>query len=133
MTDDFDESWGTATRGVRAGTHRTPEGEHSNAIYMTSSFVFDSADAAAARFAGDEPGNIYSRFTNPTVDAFSKRLAAMEGGECCVATASGMSAILATCLATLSIDRTRLSRRPCSHNPESSPDHLSGPSDSSTP
>ena len=101
MTDDFDESWGTATRGVRAGTHRTPEGEHSSAIYMTSSFVFDSADAAAARFAGEEPGNIYSRFTNPTVDAFSKRLAAMEGGECCVATASGMSSILATCLATL--------------------------------
>ena len=101
MTDDFDDSWGTATRGVRAGTHRTPEGEHSSAIYMTSSFVFDSADAAAARFAGEEPGNIYSRFTNPTVDAFSKRLAAMEGGECCVATASGMSSILATCLATL--------------------------------
>ena len=101
MTDDFDESWGTATRGVRAGTHRTPEGEHSNAIYMTSSFVFESAEECAERFAGDAPGNIYSRFTNPTVDAFSKRLAAMEGGECCVATASGMSAILATCLATL--------------------------------
>lgn len=101
MTNDFDESWGTATRGVRAGTHRTPESEHSSAIYMTSSFVFDSAEAAAARFAGDEPGNIYSRFTNPTVDAFCKRLAAMEGGERCIATASGMSAILATCLATL--------------------------------
>ena len=101
MSDDFDPDWGTATRGVRAGTHRTPEGEHSGAIYMTSSFVFESADEAAARFAGDAPGNIYSRFTNPTVDAFSKRLAAMEGGECCVATASGMSAILATCLATL--------------------------------
>ena len=101
MSDDFDPDWGTATRGVRAGTHRTPEGEHSGAIYMTSSFVFESADEAAARFAGEAPGNIYSRFTNPTVDAFSKRLAAMEGGECCVATASGMSAILATCLATL--------------------------------
>ena len=80
MTEEFDESWGTATRGVRAGTHRTPESEHSNAIYMTSSFVFDSAEECADRFAGNAPGNIYSRFTNPTVDAFCKRLAAMEGG-----------------------------------------------------
>ncbi|MGN8157281.1 O-succinylhomoserine sulfhydrylase [Salinisphaera sp. SWV1] len=101
MTINYDPEWGTATRGVRAGTHRSPEGEHSSAIYMTSSFVFDSAEACAARFAGDEPGNIYSRFTNPTVDAFSDRLAAMEGGEACVATGSGMAAILATCLATL--------------------------------
>ncbi len=101
MTIDYDPEWGTATRGVRAGTHRSPEGEHSSAIYMTSSFVFDSAEACAARFAGDEPGNIYSRFTNPTVDAFCDRLAAMEGGEACVATGSGMAAILATCLATL--------------------------------
>ncbi|RJS95034.1 O-succinylhomoserine sulfhydrylase [Salinisphaera sp. Q1T1-3] len=102
MDIDYDPDWGTATRGVRAGTHRTAEGEHSNAIYMTSSFVFDSAEACAARFAGDEPGNIYARFTNPTVDAFTQRLAAMEGGEACVATGSGMAAILATCLATLS-------------------------------
>jgi len=101
MSDDFDPSWGTATRGVRAANLRGPEGEHSSAIHMTSSFVFESAEACAARFAGDDPGNIYSRFTNPTVDAFSKRLAAMEGGEACVATSSGMSAILATCLATL--------------------------------
>ncbi|MGN8199180.1 O-succinylhomoserine sulfhydrylase [Salinisphaera sp. RV14] len=101
MTINYDPEWGTATRGVRAGTHRSPEGEHSSAIYMTSSFVFDSAEACAARFAGDEPGNIYSRFTNPTVDAFCDRLAAMEGGEACVATGSGMAAILATCLATL--------------------------------
>ncbi len=101
MNDHFNPAWGTATRGVRAGEHRSPEGEHSMAIYATSSYVFDSADDAAARFAGEAPGNIYSRFTNPTVDAFGKRLAAMEGGECCVATASGMSAILSTCLATL--------------------------------
>lgn len=101
MTDDFDDSWGAATRGVRAATHRTPEGEHSSAIYMTSSYVFDSAEDAAARFAGEASGNIYSRFSNPTVDAFARRLAALEGGECCVGTASGMSAILATCLATL--------------------------------
>ena len=107
MSDsDFEPSgnaeWGIATKGVRAGTHRTEEGEHSSAIYMTSSFVFDSAEACAARFAGDEPGNIYARFTNPTVDAFNKRLAALEGGECSVSTGSGMAAILATCLATLS-------------------------------
>lgn len=97
-----DPAWGTATRGVRAGEHRSPEGEHSMAIYATSSYVFDSADDAAARFAGEASGNIYSRFTNPSVDAFGRRLAAMEGAECCVGTASGMSAILAICLATLS-------------------------------
>lgn len=102
--DQDKEPWGTATRGVRAGATRTPEGEHSFPIYVTSSFVFDSAAQAAARFAGDEPGNIYSRFTNPTVTAFNKRLAAMEGGETCVSTASGMSAILSTCLALLSQD-----------------------------
>ncbi|MES1925088.1 O-succinylhomoserine sulfhydrylase [Salinisphaera sp. T31B1] len=101
MNDDFDPEWGTATRGVRAANLRSVEGEHSSAIHMTSSFVFDSAEACAARFGGESPGNIYSRFTNPTVDAFSRRLAAMEGGQSCVATASGMSAILATCLATL--------------------------------
>ncbi|MDA3921942.1 MAG: O-succinylhomoserine sulfhydrylase [Salinisphaera sp.] len=101
MNEALDPEWGTATRGVRSGEHRTPYGEHSNPIYMTSSFMFDSAEACAARFAGEDPGNIYSRFTNPTVDAFCERLAAMEGGESCVATASGMSAILATCLATL--------------------------------
>lgn len=102
MINDFDSDWGTATLGVRAGTLRGPDGEHSSAIHMTSSFVFESAEACAARFAGEAPGNIYSRFTNPTVDAFCTRLAAMEGGAACVATGSGMAAILATCLATLS-------------------------------
>lgn len=101
MSKQYDRNWGTATRGVRAGAARTPEGEHSYPIFVTSSFVFDSAAQAAARFAGEEPGNIYSRFTNPTVRAFGERLAAMEGGETCVATASGMSAILSTCLALL--------------------------------
>ncbi len=89
------------TLAVRAGQVRSSEGEHSEAIFTTSSYVFDSAAAAAARFAGDEPGNIYSRFTNPTVRAFEKRLAALEGAESCVATASGMSAILSVCLALL--------------------------------
>ncbi|NKN33238.1 O-succinylhomoserine sulfhydrylase [Marichromatium bheemlicum] len=95
------EAPGFATRAVRAGQRRTPEGEHAEPIFTTSSFVFSSAAEAAARFAGEAEGNIYSRFTNPTVRAFEERLAALEGGECCVATASGMAAILALCLATL--------------------------------
>jgi O-succinylhomoserine sulfhydrylase len=90
-----------ATRAVRAGQKRGRESEHSEPIYATSSFVFESAAQAAARFCGDEPGNIYSRFTNPTVQAFEQRLAAMEGGESCVATSSGMAAITALCLAVL--------------------------------
>lgn len=93
--------WGSATQGVRGGGESNLEGAHSPPMFVTSSFVYDSADQAAARFTGEQPGNIYSRFTNPTVDAFGRRLAAMEGGESCVATASGMSAILTTCLALL--------------------------------
>jgi O-succinylhomoserine sulfhydrylase len=92
---------GFATRAIRAGQRRTQEGEHGDPIFTTSSFVFDSAAQAAARFAGEEPGNIYSRFTNPTVRAFEERLASLEGGERGVATASGMAAILATCLGLL--------------------------------
>ncbi|MCK5858375.1 O-succinylhomoserine sulfhydrylase [Abyssibacter sp.] len=98
---DPDPTWGTATLGVRAGEMRSEFGEHSAAIHATSSFVFDSAEAAARRFSGDEPGLIYSRFTNPTVQGFERKLAAMEGGDTAVATASGMSAILALLLATL--------------------------------
>lgn len=97
----FDEEWAFATRAVRAGQQRTNEGEQSEPIFTTSSYVFGSAAEAAARFSGDEPGNIYSRFTNPTVRTFEQRLAALEGGEVCVATASGMAAILATCLGLL--------------------------------
>lgn len=98
---EFDDSWGFATLGVRAYEPIRHEGEHSAAIHPTSSFVFQSAAQAARVFAGDEPGNVYSRFTNPTVQAFEKRLAAMEGGESCVATASGMAAILSLCLSVL--------------------------------
>jgi O-succinylhomoserine sulfhydrylase len=100
---DFEdvEEWGLATRGIRTGHRRTEEGEHSDPIFMTSSFTFKTAAEAAARFSGEEPGNIYSRFTNPSVRLFQDRLAAMEGGECCIATGSGMSAILATCMALL--------------------------------
>ncbi len=96
-----EKEWGLATRAIREGVSRTHEGEHSEPIFPTSSFVFDSAAQAAARFSGDEPGNIYARFTNPTVRTFEQRLASMEGGECCVATASGMAAILATCMGLL--------------------------------
>jgi O-succinylhomoserine sulfhydrylase len=100
MSDDIDQ-WGFDTRAVRAGQHRTNEGENSEPIFLTSSYVFKNAAEAAARFSGAEPGNIYSRFTNPTVRAFEERLATLEGGEKCVATASGMVAILSTCLALL--------------------------------
>ncbi len=89
------------TLAVRAGQVRTEEGEHSEAMFLTSSYVFKNAAQAAARFGHTEPGNIYSRFTNPTVRAFETRLAALEGGERCVATASGMGAILTTCLGLL--------------------------------
>ncbi len=82
------------TQSVRAGQHRTLENEHSDPIFATSSYVFRNAAEAAARFSGDQAGNIYSRFTNPTVNAFEQRLAAMEGGERCIGLASGMAAIM---------------------------------------
>ncbi len=89
------------TLAVRAGQVRTHEGEHSEAIFTTSSYVFNSAAEAAARFSGEEPGNVYSRYTNPTVRTFQDRIAAMEGAEAAVATSSGMAAILSTCMALL--------------------------------
>lgn len=89
------------TRAVRDGQVRTHENEHSEPIFLTSSYVFSSAAEAAARFSGEQPGNIYSRFTNPTVRTFEQRLASLEGAECCVATASGMSAITATVIGLL--------------------------------
>ena len=98
---NFEEEWSLETLAVRAGQVRTAEGEHSEPIFPTSSFVFPSAAEAAARFSGETPGNIYSRFTNPTVRTFEQRLAALEGAESCVATSSGMSAILSTCVALL--------------------------------
>jgi len=99
-----EEEWGAfafETRAVRAGHRRTNEGEQGEPIFTTSSFTFSSAAEAADRFSGSLAGNIYSRFTNPTVRTFEERLAALEGGECCVATSSGMSAILATCMGLL--------------------------------
>jgi O-succinylhomoserine sulfhydrylase len=87
------------TKAIREGYQTTNEQEHSEAIFLTSSFKFDSAEQAAARFAKKEPGNIYARFTNPTVDAFERKLAALEGAQACVATASGMAAIFTTIMA----------------------------------
>lgn len=107
MIDDiFDDEHflrdaGIDTLAVRAGIRRTQEGEHSEPIFTTSSYVFESAQAAANRFSGEEPGNVYSRYTNPTVRVFQERIAALEGGEAAVATSSGMGAILTLCMALL--------------------------------
>lgn len=92
---------GLATLGVRAGQVRTPEGEHSEAMFLTSSYVFADAAEAAARFTGEEEGNVYSRYTNPGVRTFERRIAALEGAEQAVATSSGMAAILSTCMGLL--------------------------------
>lgn len=89
------------TLAIRAGHVRTAEGEHGEPLFLTSSYVFDSAAEAAARFSGDQPGNVYSRYTNPTVRNFEERIAALEGAEQAVATSSGMAAILSTCIALL--------------------------------
>lgn len=97
MSDQFDFD----TLAVRAGQERSQFNEHSEALYLTSSFVFENAAQAAARFSGEQPGNVYGRFTNPTVTMFQDRLAALEGAEGCVATASGMAAILSTVMALL--------------------------------
>jgi O-succinylhomoserine sulfhydrylase len=101
--DDKDSLEGARldTLAVRAGQQRSAEGEHSEALFLTSSYIFDDAADAAARFSGDQPGNVYSRYTNPTVRNFEERIAALEGAEQAVATASGMAAILSTCMALL--------------------------------
>src|SRR5690554_7204434 len=96
-----DQEWALQTLAIRAGHERTHEQEHAEPIFPTSSFVYGSAAEAARKFKGEEPGNVYSRFTNPTVRTFEQRLAALEGGERCVATSSGMAAILSTVLALL--------------------------------
>ena len=97
----MDKKHEIATQGVRAGQVRSQFNEHAEALFLTSSFVFDSAAQAAARFSGGEEGMVYSRFTNPTVQMFQERLAALEGAETCVATASGMAAILTTAMVHL--------------------------------
>ncbi|HEX2331571.1 MAG TPA: O-succinylhomoserine sulfhydrylase [Burkholderiales bacterium] len=97
MSKDYE----LATKGVRAGQARTEFQEHSEALFLTSSFVFKNARQAAARFAGEDEGMVYTRYTNPTVAMLQERLAALEGAESCVATASGMSAILTTAMTHL--------------------------------
>jgi O-succinylhomoserine sulfhydrylase len=96
-----DPDWGPETLAVRAGQERSQFNEHSEALYLTSSFVFENAAQAAARFSGTEEGYVYARFTNPTVTTLQQRLAALEGAEGCIATASGMSAILAMVMALM--------------------------------
>ncbi len=100
-SDQLPPAYALETLAVRAGTERSQFNEHSEAIFLTSSFVFNNAAQAAARFIGEEPGNIYARFTNPTVTMFEQRLAVLEGAEQCIATSSGMSAILACCMGLL--------------------------------
>jgi O-succinylhomoserine sulfhydrylase len=97
----MDKKLHLATQGVRAGQVRSQFNEHAEALYLTSSFVFDDAAQAAARFSGSDSGTVYSRFSNPTVSMLQDRLAALEGAEACVATASGMAAILATAMSLL--------------------------------
>lgn len=96
-----DNEYQLETLAVRAGRVQTPFMEHGEAMFLTSSFTFDNAAQAARRFIGEEPGNIYARFTNPTTSMFEERLAALEGAEQCVATSSGMSAILSCCMGLL--------------------------------
>lgn len=101
MNDFERDDYALETQAIRTGHKRTHEDEHSIPIFATSSYVFASAEQASLRFTGKEPGNIYSRFTNPTVTAFQERLALMEGGERCLAFSSGMAAIMAIGMALL--------------------------------
>ncbi|MDA3438985.1 O-succinylhomoserine sulfhydrylase [Acinetobacter bereziniae] len=101
MSQHDDIEYQPDTLAIRTGHTRSFEGEHGEPIFLTSSFVYENAAEAAAKFSGAEPGNIYSRFTNPTVTMFEKRLAALEGGERAVATSSGMAAIMAVAMSFL--------------------------------
>jgi O-succinylhomoserine sulfhydrylase len=97
----MDKAYDLDTLAVRAGISRSRFNEHAEALYLTSSFVFENAAQAAARFSGEEPGFVYGRFSNPTVSMLQERLAALEGGEACIAAASGMAAILSTVMALM--------------------------------
>lgn len=101
MSIDSNNDWQLETLAVRAGQERSQFNEHSEALYLTSSFVFENAAQAAARFSGEEEGNVYSRFSNPTLSLFQDRLAALEGAESAICTASGMSAIMSLVMAHL--------------------------------
>ena len=95
------KKYGLETSAIRDGSVRSQFNEHSEALYLTSSFVFNNAREAALRFSGDEAGMVYSRYTNPNLSMFEERLASLEGGEVCVSTASGMSAILGVAMSLL--------------------------------
>ena len=99
--DNITPDWAFETQAIRTGSIRSSEREHSEAIYLTSSFAYDSAAQAQAVFAGDEEGNVYSRYTNPSIKMFEDRMAALEGGEMACASSSGMAAILGMCMALL--------------------------------
>lgn len=101
LEDQFAQDLQRETLGVRAGQRRTAEDEHSEALFLTSSYVFKDCADAASRFNGGTSGSVYSRYTNPTVRNFELRLAALEGAEDCIATSSGMAAIMSICLAHL--------------------------------
>ena len=101
MTNNNQNSWKPATRLVHSGGHRSEFGETSEALYLTQGFVYDSAEAAEARFSCDEPGYIYSRYGNPTVTMFEERMCALEGAEAALATASGMGAVTAALMCQL--------------------------------
>jgi O-succinylhomoserine sulfhydrylase len=100
-TKDNKTSYQPATLAIRDGYQRTHENEHSEALFLTSSYVFDNAEMAAQCFSQEAEGNVYSRYTNPTVRSFEQRLATLEEGEQCVATASGMAAVLSVIMALL--------------------------------
>ncbi|MGB1868890.1 MAG: O-succinylhomoserine sulfhydrylase [Porticoccaceae bacterium] len=101
MMDKDIDSFQQDTLAIRSGYQRSPENEHAEAMFLTSSYVFESAEMAAKYFSNELQGNVYSRYTNPTVRTFEQRLAAMEEGEQCVATASGMAAALSVIMALL--------------------------------
>ena len=101
MGDKSNPGWRSRTRAVRAGLDRSPHGETSEALFLNSGFVYDSAEQAEARFLGDDEGYIYSRYGNPTVSMFEERLAQIDGSEACFATASGMAAVFAALLCQL--------------------------------
>ena len=96
-----EEQWRRATRLVRGGTRRSAHGETSEAMFLTSGYVYEDAGEAEARFKGDAPGFVYSRFGNPTVAMFERRLALLEGAEACKATSTGMAAVFASLMAQL--------------------------------
>ena len=117
MTSEAKRNWKPATALVHGGTVRSGFGETSEALYLTQGFVYASAEAAEARFKGEEPGFIYSRYANPTVDMFEKRMCELEGAEDARATASGMAAVAAALLCSLRAGDHRTRPAPAASRP----------------